>query len=75
MLVFAVPLSLRPICSSDRLESLPYPPSTVYCPPSTRRSAVHIRLFVPHSLTVCFPTGWKACPTAVRRPRSLFPIR
>jgi hypothetical protein len=42
--------------------------------PSSRRppSAVRIRLFVPHSLTVCSPlAGWKACPTAACRPPSI----
>jgi len=134
MLVFAVPLSLRPICSSDRLKACATAlSSTVYCPSSIPRSAVRrlhsfirspfvdglpsarlespcygsivhgllssvhpavcrprfavsIRLFVPHSLTVFPPPGWKASPStvhgllsivhpAVCRPRSAVSIR
>jgi hypothetical protein len=52
---------------SDRLESLSYAVCRL-------RSAARIRLFVPHSLTVCpsHLTGWKASPTlsAVRGPHS-----
>jgi hypothetical protein len=61
-------------------QAYPLPPSTVYHPPSTPRSAIR-RLrspFVysfPHSLTAYNPTGWKAWSPAVCRPPSVVSIR
>jgi hypothetical protein len=56
-----------------RLSAVHRRPSSTLCPAVRGlRSAIHIRLFVPHSLTVCPPPASKAHPPppAVRRLRS-----